>query len=172
MLKEVQDLAELQPVYHLTHTHLTPHSLVVSALEYFLQLTSEMHREAWTPVLLLCFTKILQLHQHQVHPSHYHTVTSHCHTITLSHCPSYYHTITPSHYHTVTSHCHYHTVTSYYHTITPSHYHTHRTHYHTITITLTLSLSHYHKMPFCTSLVPASIVSRWDKVYRGLSCRG
>ena len=74
---------------HTPHTHpshtLTshPHSLVVSALEYFLQLTSEMHREAWTPVLLLCFTKILQLHQHQVHPSHCHTITlSRCHTVT------------------------------------------------------------------------------------------
>ena len=135
VLKEVQDLAELQPVYHLTHTHLTPHSLVVSALEYFLQLTSEMHREAWTPVLLLCFTKILQLHQHQVHPSHYHTVTSHCHTITLSH----HHTITLSH-HTVTITLSHHTITlSHHHTITLTSHTLSHHHYHTHTITVTLS---------------------------------
>ena len=102
----------------LTRTPLTshPHSLVESALEYFLQLTSEMHREAWTPVLLLCFTKILQLQQHQVHPLY-------CYTITLSH----HHIVTPSHCHTITLSYH-HT-----HTITLSHHHCH-----------TITLSHHH----------------------------
>ncbi len=41
-------------------------SLVANSLEYFLVLTSEMHRDSWVPVLLLCFTKMLQLNELQV----------------------------------------------------------------------------------------------------------
>jgi len=41
--------------------------LVNGGLEYFLQLTSEVHREAWTPVLLLIFVRMLQLQSQQVH---------------------------------------------------------------------------------------------------------
>ncbi len=43
-------------------------SLVANSLEYFLVLTSEMHRDSWVPVLLLCFTKMLQLNELQVRP--------------------------------------------------------------------------------------------------------
>ena len=45
--------------HELVETHLL--QLVNGALEYFLQLTSEIHREAWTQVLLLLFVRILQL---------------------------------------------------------------------------------------------------------------
>ena len=128
-----------------THTH-TPHSLMVSSMEYFLMLTSEMHRDSWTPVLLLCFTKILQLNQHQVHsitPPHYHTIhhhtiactitsahhrTSITHTITITitlshHTPSHRHTLhhPPSHYHNIPSH--HHITLPYHHTITTLHQH-------------------------------------------------
>ena len=41
-------------------------SAVTRALAYFLLLTSEVHREAWTPVLLLLFMRLLQLTQEQV----------------------------------------------------------------------------------------------------------
>ena len=44
------------------------HSVVTRALNYLLLLSSEMHREAWTPVLLLCFTRLLQLTPQQVCP--------------------------------------------------------------------------------------------------------
>lgn len=40
--------------------------LVNGGLKYFLQLTSEVHREAWIPVLLLMFIRIMQLHSDQV----------------------------------------------------------------------------------------------------------
>ena len=40
--------------------------LVNGGLEYFLGFTSEVHREAWTPVLLLMFVRMLQLQSHQV----------------------------------------------------------------------------------------------------------
>lgn len=40
--------------------------LVNGGLEYFLQFTSEVHREAWTPVLLLMFVRMLQLQSDQV----------------------------------------------------------------------------------------------------------
>ena len=42
------------------------HSLVTRALGYFILLSSEMHREAWTPVMLLCFTRMIQLKEEQV----------------------------------------------------------------------------------------------------------
>ena len=35
--------------------------LVNSGFEYFVALTSELHRESWTSVLLLVFSRILQL---------------------------------------------------------------------------------------------------------------
>ena len=35
--------------------------LVNGGLEYFIALTSELHRDSWTPVLLLTFARILQL---------------------------------------------------------------------------------------------------------------
>ena len=41
-------------------------TLVNGALEYFLLLTSEVHRESWTAVLLLMFTRMLQLNGKQV----------------------------------------------------------------------------------------------------------
>jgi brefeldin A-inhibited guanine nucleotide-exchange protein len=50
---------ERQDSYHLMEQRLL--SVVTRALSYFLLLSSEMHREAWTPVLLLCFTRLLQL---------------------------------------------------------------------------------------------------------------
>ena len=40
--------------------------LVNGGLEYFLLLSSEVHTESWTPVLLLILTRILQLQPHQV----------------------------------------------------------------------------------------------------------
>ena len=40
--------------------------LVNGGLEYFLLLSSEVHREAWTPVLLLILTRFLQLQPDQV----------------------------------------------------------------------------------------------------------
>ncbi len=40
--------------------------MVNGGLEYFVQLTSEVHRDAWTPVLLLIFVRLLQLQSHQV----------------------------------------------------------------------------------------------------------
>jgi brefeldin A-inhibited guanine nucleotide-exchange protein len=39
--------------------------VVMRALGYFLLLSSEMHRDSWTPVLLLIFTRLLTLHHHQ-----------------------------------------------------------------------------------------------------------
>ena len=45
--------------------------LVNGGLEYFLQLTSEVHREAWTSVLLLIFVQMLQLQSQQVFCEHY-----------------------------------------------------------------------------------------------------
>ena len=35
--------------------------LVNGGLEYFLALSSELHRDSWTPVLLLIFSRIVQL---------------------------------------------------------------------------------------------------------------
>lgn len=40
--------------------------LVNGGLEYFLLLSSEIHREAWTAVLLLILTRMLQLDPEQV----------------------------------------------------------------------------------------------------------
>ena len=35
--------------------------LVNGGFEYFIALSSELHRDSWTPVLLLIFSRILQL---------------------------------------------------------------------------------------------------------------
>ena len=35
--------------------------LVNGGLDYFITLSSELHRDSWTPVLLLIFSRILQL---------------------------------------------------------------------------------------------------------------
>jgi hypothetical protein len=35
--------------------------LVNGGLDYFIALSSELHRDSWTPVLLLIFARILQL---------------------------------------------------------------------------------------------------------------
>ena len=40
--------------------------IVNGGLEYFLLLSSEIHRESWTPVILLILVRILQLQPHQV----------------------------------------------------------------------------------------------------------
>ena len=61
------------PLLHEIHctyiyNNVIPYSVVTRALGYFLLLTSDVHREAWTPVLLLCFTRILQLTESQVSP--------------------------------------------------------------------------------------------------------
>ena len=40
--------------------------LVGASFEYFLSLSSEIHRESWTPSLLLIFMRILQLPTDQV----------------------------------------------------------------------------------------------------------
>ena len=40
--------------------------MVNGGLEYFLLLSSEVHRESWTPVLLLNLTRMLQLKPDQV----------------------------------------------------------------------------------------------------------
>lgn len=40
--------------------------VINGGLEYFLLLSSEIHREAWTQVLLLILTRMLQLHPDQV----------------------------------------------------------------------------------------------------------
>ena len=109
----------------LTHSH--THSVVTRALSYFLLLSSEMHRDAWTPVLLLCFTRQLQLNEHQVHtltPSQPHTCTpSHLHTLAPSpHTCTY----TLSHPHSLTTYMHIHTLAPSHHSLmlTPSHPHT------------------------------------------------
>ena len=51
-------------------------SLVVSSLEYFLALTSDTHREAWTPVLLLLLTRALQLSTEEVGRDHAHQLVA------------------------------------------------------------------------------------------------
>lgn len=40
--------------------------VVNGGLEYFLLLSSEVHRESWTPVMLLILIRILQLQPEQV----------------------------------------------------------------------------------------------------------
>lgn len=40
--------------------------VINGGLEYYLLLSSEIHREAWTPVLLLILTRMLQLRPDQV----------------------------------------------------------------------------------------------------------
>lgn len=47
-------------------THMFYYRLVRSALDYFISLTSEGHRSSWQPVLLLLFTRILQLTNDEV----------------------------------------------------------------------------------------------------------
>lgn len=43
-------------------------TLVNGGLEYFLLLSSEIHRESWTPVILLILIRLLQLQPGQVTP--------------------------------------------------------------------------------------------------------
>lgn len=58
------DEGRMEHDHELVETRLL--QLVNGALEYFLQLTSEVHREAWTQVLLLLFIRMLQLHSDHV----------------------------------------------------------------------------------------------------------
>ena len=58
------DESRMEHDHELVQTHLL--QLVNGALEYFLQLTSEVHREAWTQVLLLLFVRMLQLRSNHV----------------------------------------------------------------------------------------------------------
>ena len=41
-------------------------SVVLNALEYFLTLTSDNHRDSWTTVLLLMFTRLMQVSDDEV----------------------------------------------------------------------------------------------------------
>ena len=43
--------------------------LVNGGLEYFLALSGELHREGWTPVLLLVFSRVLLLSEVKVNTS-------------------------------------------------------------------------------------------------------
>ena len=55
--------------------------LVNGGLDYFIALSSELHRESWTPVLLLIFSRILQLPTDKVQYSHQASMYT---TITMS----------------------------------------------------------------------------------------
>lgn len=48
--------------------------LINGGLDYFITLSSELHRDSWTPVLLLIFSRILQLPTDKV--GHQNTVNS------------------------------------------------------------------------------------------------
>ncbi|CAI8039439.1 Brefeldin A-inhibited guanine nucleotide-exchange protein 1 [Geodia barretti] len=66
--QETQSLVcSLRVLYHMLEDEEREESMtaVTRALGYFLLLSSEMHRESWTPVLLLIFTRLLTLHHHQ-----------------------------------------------------------------------------------------------------------
>ncbi len=46
-------------------------AMINGGLEYFILLSSEVHREAWTQVLLLILVRMLQLHPQQVGVLHF-----------------------------------------------------------------------------------------------------
>lgn len=48
--------------------------VVNGGLEYFLLLSSEIHRESWTPVVLLILIRILQLRPEQVSSGFIHRI--------------------------------------------------------------------------------------------------
>ena len=48
-------------------------NLVSTSLSYFLSLSSEIHKDSWTPALLLIFTRILQLPTESVSAHVHHT---------------------------------------------------------------------------------------------------